>query len=102
MRAGQPTHVATGEHRDVTLLASGSATGAGRVYISNGVGSRLIRDYTAETVNLELLDTEATGLDVSSTEDVVFGPGDVAQFAILDPTDGTVGDPVTVIVQQFS
>ena len=92
-------NVATGESRDVTLLTSGSATGGGRVIISNGVGTRLISDETAETVSLTLADTEVTGLDVSSTQDVVFAPGEVTQYVVLDPSDGVVNTPITVTVQ---
>jgi len=57
---------------DVTLIASGSATGAGLVDIVNGIGTIEINDEVAETVNLSLSDTEATGLDVSSTREVDF------------------------------
>ena len=57
---------------DVTLVTSGSATGGGLVDIVNGVGAIEINDSVAETVVLSLLDTEGTGLDVSSTQDVVF------------------------------
>jgi hypothetical protein len=91
-------NVATSENRGVTLLASGSAYG-GYVDIYNGVGTMLVFDDVAETVTLSLVDTELTGLDVSSTQTVVFGPGVGARFVILDPTDGTIGTPVTVTVQ---
>ncbi len=93
-------NIATGEFRGVTLLASGSAAGSsGRVEMVAGVGTHLINDLVAETVNLSLADTDATGLDVTSTQSVVFAPGGATQFAILDPTDGTVNTPITVTVQ---
>jgi len=91
-------NVATGENRGVTLQASGSAFG-GFVNITNGVGTVLIDDQVAETVTLSLLDTELTGLDVSSTQTVVFAPGAVTKFVILDPLDGMINNPITVTVQ---
>lgn len=66
--------VDTAYQNDVTLVTSGSATGGGLVDIVNGVGTRGINDSVAETVILSLSDTEATGLDVSSTREVVFAP----------------------------
>ncbi len=57
---------------DVTLVTSGSATGGGLVDIINGVGAIQINDYVAETVILSLSDTESTGLDVSSTQELTF------------------------------
>jgi hypothetical protein len=64
--------VDTNYQSDVTLVVSGFATGGGLVDIVNGVGTREINDSVAETVTLSLSDTEATGLDVSSTQDVIF------------------------------
>ncbi len=57
---------------DVTLLASGSAAGGGLVDIVNGVGTVQVTDLVAETVIFSLSDTESTGLDVSSSRDIVF------------------------------
>lgn len=61
--------------QDVTLVTSGSATGAGLVNIINGVGSTTVSDTVVETVHLSLSDSQSTGLDYSSTRDVYFGPG---------------------------
>ena len=71
-------NVNTSYQTNVTLVTNGSATGAGVVDITNGVGTLDISDAVAETVNLSLTDSETTGLDVSSTQDVVFGPGAAA------------------------
>lgn len=57
---------------DVTLVADGSATGEGLVSITNGVGTKTITDTVAETVNLILSDSQGTGLNVASTQNVVF------------------------------
>jgi hypothetical protein len=92
-------NIATSEFRDVTLRTTGSASGGGRVNISNGVGTRSISDQVAETVTLTLEDSEVTGLDVSSTQNVVFATGTVARYAIINPTDGSVDAPITVTVQ---
>jgi hypothetical protein len=59
--------VNTAENRDVTLLASGSASGAGVVDVVGGSGTVLIRDRTVETVTLSLSDSATTGLDVTAT-----------------------------------
>ena len=81
----------TSYQSDVTLVVSGSATGGGLVDIVNGVGTMNISDTVAETVALSLQDTESTGLDVSSVQDVVFGVGAVQRFAISDPGDAAAG-----------
>jgi hypothetical protein len=77
---------------DVTLVASGSATGEGIVNIVNGVGTLNISDTVAETVNLSLADTQGTGLDVSSTQSVVFATGPVASFSLNAPANISAGD----------
>lgn len=69
---------------DVTLSTTGSATGGGLVDIINGVGTKNISDTVAETVNLSLSDTQTTGLDVSSTHQIVFSAGVLAQFTLTD------------------
>jgi cell division septation protein DedD len=61
---------------NVTLNASGSATGDGLVNIVNGTGSLDISDTVAETVTLSLNDTEETGLNVSSKQQVTFAARD--------------------------
>ena len=85
--------------KDVTLNADGSATGDGLVDIVNGVGTKDISDQVAETVNLSLTDSQTTGFDVSSTQDVIFAHGAATKFVIIDPTDGTVDAAITVTVQ---
>lgn len=83
--------VDTNYQNDVTLVTTGSATGAGLVDIVNGVGSLSINDLVAEVVILSLSDTESTGLDVGSTREVTFA-------AIDDGGDGGGGGrrPTTV------
>ena len=85
--------------KDVTINADGSATGDGLVDITNGTGTKDISDTVAETVNLDLTDSETTGFTVTSTQDVVFAHGAASQFVIINPTDGTVDAAVTVTVQ---
>jgi hypothetical protein len=82
---------------DVTLVIDGSATGAGLVDIVNGVGMIEINDDVAETVTLSLSDTEATELDVSSTQQVTFDPASdttapsaVADLSASDPTINSI------------
>jgi hypothetical protein len=76
----------------VTLNTSGSAIGGGIITIANGIGNANLNDNTAETVNLSLADSGGTGLNVSSTQDVIFAAGGVAQFTIDDPGDGIAGN----------
>ncbi|KKL44468.1 hypothetical protein LCGC14_2365380, partial [marine sediment metagenome] len=92
-------NVDTAYNTDVTLVASGSATGEGLVTITSGVGTLDINDTVAETVNLSLSDTESTGLTFSSTQDVVFSPAGASKFVILNPADSTAGTATTVTVQ---
>lgn len=87
------------EQRDVTLVTSGSATGAGLVNIANGSGTIQINDLVVETVNLSLTDSQGTGLDVSSTQSVAFNATGAARFVILPPSDGAPGAPITVQVE---
>ncbi|MGQ0826940.1 MAG: beta strand repeat-containing protein [Bacteroidota bacterium] len=89
----------TAYQNDVTLVTSGNATGGGVVNIVNGTGTKSINDNTAETVQLTLSDSQGTGLNVSSNQNVVFGIAPATKFVILNPTDTTVGSTVTVTVQ---
>jgi hypothetical protein len=93
-------NVVTSETRDVTLTTSGSATGGGLVGIVNGVGTREVSNTVAETVTLGLSDTETTGLDVTSTQDVVFGAGAPTKYVVtVDNVNPTVGGNVSVTAQ---
>ncbi|MFZ2167662.1 MAG: MBG domain-containing protein [Minisyncoccia bacterium] len=87
-------NVDTTYQSDVTLVTNGSATGGGLVDIVNGVGTRSISDTVAQVVNLSLSDTETTGLTVTSTRNVTFAPGVVAQFAIDNPGDVAAGSRI--------
>ncbi len=81
----------TNYQNDVTLVTSGSATGGGLVDIINGVGTKQISDTVPETVHLSLSDTQSTGLNISSTADVVFGVGAVAKFSLNDVVSISAG-----------
>ena len=94
--------VTTGVDKDknVTLNADGSATGAGLVNIGNGVGTKDISDQVAETVNLSLTDSQGTGLDVSSTQDVIFAIGAIDHYSVSAITSPrTVGVAFNVTIQ---
>ncbi|MBI2049062.1 MAG: hypothetical protein HYT29_01320 [Parcubacteria group bacterium] len=80
----QNNQVDTAYQNDVTLVASGSATGEGLVDIVNGIGTKEINDTVAEIVALSLSDTEGTGLDVSSTQDLVFALLGLGEFIQTD------------------
>jgi len=84
-------NIDTSATSSVTLVTDGSATGAGLVTMMNGVGTIQISDHNAETVHLSLSDTQGTGLDVSSAQDVVFGTGGVSQFTVDNPGDIAAG-----------
>jgi hypothetical protein len=92
--------VSTGANKDddVDLVASGAATGAGTVNISNGTGLLPITDHTAQTVTLTLTNPVAA-VNIASTEDVIFAHGAATKYVITDPTDGTVDAAITVTVQ---
>lgn len=86
--------------QDVTLVVSGSATGGGLINIVNGVGTAAINDNVAETVTLSLQDSQATGLDVTSTQDLVFfGPLDA--FLIEGEGGGPVPDGTAFIILRY-
>ena len=76
---------------DVTLNADGSATGDGLVTITNGQGTKSIDDAVAETVNLSLTDSEGTGLNCDSTQNLVFAQGGIDANAVLVLHNDDVG-----------
>lgn len=82
--------VLTSYQNDVTLIASGSVTGGGLIDIVNGVGTAIINDMETESVTLSLSDTESTGMDVSSTQMVVFEP-----IVVTGPDTMSVGSCFT-------
>jgi len=93
-------NVVTTEGRDVTLTASGSASGDGVVNIVNGVGTLAISNTVPETVTLALTDTQGTTLDVSSTQSVVFGTGAATKYVVtVDNATPTAGADVAVTAQ---
>src|SRR5206468_1874665 len=72
--------------KDVTLNTSGSATGGGLVNIVNEVGTKSLSDQVPETVNLSLSDSQITGFDVSSVQDLIFGTGVASAYRITAAT----------------
>lgn len=81
------------------LTGSAIVASLGLVNITNGLGTINVTNTVAETVQLTLSDSQATGNDVSSTQDVIFRAGVVTQFKIIDPIDGTVDNPIGVKVE---
>ena len=77
-------NIATAENRDVTLRVSGHAVApnSGVVNIGSGVGTIQITNTRPETVNLSLLDSSNTGVDVTSTQSVVVVAGLLVLFEI--------------------
>ncbi len=65
-------NVDTTYNHNVTLVATGSATGDGLVTITNGVGTITLNDTVAETISLSLTDSQTTGLNVSSSQTLTF------------------------------
>ncbi len=61
---------------EVTLTASGSATGEGVLTLTAGEGRIDLQNQVAEQVFLGLIDSGGTGLDVTSTQDIVFSAGE--------------------------
>lgn len=90
--------IATSYQTDVTLNITGSATGAGLVNIVNGVGTKDISDAVAETVTLSLTDSQSTGLDVSSTQQLTFAPGALDHFTFDTISTQTGGTPFNVTI----
>jgi len=91
-------NIATDYQNDVTLVASGSATGEGLVNIINGVGTKALSNTVVETVELSLSDTSSTGLNVASTQNVVFASGPPSQFTLNDPGNISAGNRAEYIV----
>ncbi len=87
-------NVATRYTDDVTLNVSGSSTGGGLVDIVNGIGTMTLNDFVAETVHLTLSDTQTTGLEYSSSQDVVFQAGPTRTLTMNEPSDVVAGSRV--------
>ncbi len=86
-------NIDTTYEQDVTLETSGSATGGGLVDIVGGVGHKTVTDSVAETVALSLSDTEHTGLNVSSTQSLLFSVTPVPSAG----AGGATGLPAPVV-----
>ncbi len=86
--------------QDVTLNTTGSATGGGLVNIVNGVGTKSISDTVAETITLSLTDSQGTGLDVSSTQQLAFAPGAVASYSLNDVVNVPAGSRAAYTVSR--
>ena len=78
-------------------IVSGAGTNAVEVTAVAGVVVLDVTDQVAETINITLTDTSATGMDVTSTQDLVFGVGAATQIALTDPTDGAAGSDIAVV-----
>jgi len=97
-------NIVTTYNNAVTLNTSGNAKvnhlgNTGLVNIINGIGNIPVSDTTAETVDLSLSDTSSTGLDYTSTQDVVFVPGNLHHF-ILDSISSpeVAGENITATI----
>lgn len=73
--------------------------GGANLSFTGGQSIAQVTDTSVETVNLSLENPSLPGMDVSSTQDVVFAVGAANKIVMEDPTDGTVDNPITVSVQ---
>lgn len=87
----------TSYQNDVTLVTSGSATGWGLVDVINGVGTIQINDAVAETVTLSLSDTQGTGLNINSSQQVIFAAVSIPSTAEPEQGTATQGRIIKVI-----
>ena len=96
------------DNTDVVLKGNKNSTNSGTLNIDNGVAKRNISDSVNETIDLtldlrdgvtELKNSLNEDVDISSTQDLYFKWGVATQFVLLDPSDGTVDNPITVEVQ---
>jgi len=83
-------NVVTSFNDDVTLNVTGGASGGGLVDIVNGVGSMMVNSTTPQSVLLQLSDGQATGLNITSAQSVIFW-GPVANFAVEAAGGGLIG-----------
>ena len=84
------------------VVAFGSAivANSGSVTFSLGVASTSVTYTLPAVVSLGLVDSAATGLDVSSANTATFAPGATVKFIILSPPSGaTVDNAVTITLQ---
>ena len=93
---------------DIVLNGNNNSTNSGVININNGVGKRNISDSVNETIDLvldfapgitELKNSLNEDIDISSTQDLYFKWGVATQFVLLDPSDGTVDNPIQVEAQ---
>jgi hypothetical protein len=68
----QYANINTQENRQITLVTTGSAVGGGVLTFVSGVIRASITDALPETTILTLSDSAHTGVDVSSTQKIVF------------------------------
>jgi hypothetical protein len=68
----QYKNIVTQEGRSVTLVSSGSSTGGGVATFTAGVTQKRITDSVAETITLSLLDSSNLGVNIVSTQTIVF------------------------------
>ncbi len=59
------------DNRSVTLVTSGPVSGAGVVTLAQGVGVASLVSHIPQTINLSLVDSSATGVSVSSSQQLV-------------------------------
>ena len=71
-------------------------TGTGLIDIVNGIANVTVNNLVAELVLITMADTQGTGLDVTSNQDLLWTPGPAVDIVFTDPPDNTVGNPVTV------
>lgn len=91
--------VATDYDGAVTIVVNGAATIVGGdplVTITNGVGTVQVTDTVAQTVLLSLSDTQGTGLNVASTQDVVFSASSLHHFVFNTIADQVAGSAFNV------
>jgi hypothetical protein len=83
----------------VTLTVGGSGSGGGLVAIVNGVGTATVNDNTPETIALGLEDSQATGLDVSATANILFAANPGAPIAPPPTSEGPSAESVALGIQ---
>lgn len=77
-------------------ILGGANTNTINVQAAIGVVELSVSDTVAESVGISLADSSATGLDVSSTQNVTFAPGVPTQVVLVNPSNTTIGSNTTV------
>lgn len=93
-------NIDTSFSKEFSLEVGGACEGGGRIHFESGRAKAILTNRKAESVQVALIDTSKTGVDVSEAHVLLqFKAGPAVRLTFIAPEEVTAGEPIKVQVK---